>query len=49
MKKHITIGVGDTATTAKEFIDAWKLAEGGITENESSRTSFWRGIRYQTR
>ena len=34
MKKQIKIGVGDAATTAKEFIDAWKLAERGETVQE---------------
>ena len=34
MKKQITIGVGDAATTAKEFIDAWKLAERGESVQE---------------
>jgi hypothetical protein len=29
MKKQIRIGVGDAATTAKGFIDAWKKAEQG--------------------
>jgi len=29
MKKQIKIGVGDAATTAKDFIAAWKLAERG--------------------
>ena len=29
MKKQITIGVGDATTTAKGFLDAWKLAEHG--------------------
>ena len=29
MKKQIKIGVGDVATTAKDFIEAWKLAERG--------------------
>ena len=31
MKKQITIGVGEAATTAKELLDAWKLAERGET------------------
>jgi hypothetical protein len=31
MKKQITIGVGEAATTAKEFIDAWKAADRGDT------------------
>jgi hypothetical protein len=34
MKKQITIGVGEAATTAKEFIDAWKFAERGETVQE---------------
>ena len=34
MKKQITIGVGEAATTAKEFIDAWKLAERGEAVQE---------------
>ncbi len=29
MKKQIKIGVGDAATTAKGFIDAWQRAECG--------------------
>jgi predicted transcriptional regulator len=29
MKKHIQIGVGDSAITAKGFIDAWRRAERG--------------------
>ena len=29
MKKQIKIGVGDAATTAKGFIDAWQRAERG--------------------
>jgi predicted transcriptional regulator len=29
MKKQIKIGVADAATTAKDFIDAWKRAERG--------------------
>ena len=35
MKKQITIGVGEPATTAKEFIDAWKLAERGEKVQEN--------------
>ena len=27
MKKEIQIGIGDSAKTAKGFIDAWKRAE----------------------
>ena len=40
MKKQITIGVGESATTAKEFIDAWKLAERGETVQEKHRLHF---------
>ena len=40
MKKQITIGVGEAATTAKEFIDAWKLAERGKTVQEKHRLHF---------
>ena len=40
MKKQITIGVGDAADTAKEFIDAWKLAERGETVQEQHRLHF---------
>jgi predicted transcriptional regulator len=40
MKKQITIGVGGAATTAKEFIDAWKLAERGETVQEKHRLHF---------
>ena len=40
MKKQITIGVGEAATTAKEFIDAWKLAERGETVEEKHRLHF---------
>ena len=40
MKKQITIGVGEVATTAKEFIDAWKLAERGETVQEKHRLHF---------
>jgi len=40
MKKPITIGVGEAATTAKEFIDAWKLAERGETVEEKHRLHF---------
>ena len=29
MKKQINIGVADAATTARDFIDAWKRAERG--------------------
>ena len=40
MKKQITIGVGGAATTAKEFIDAWKLAEHSETVQEKNRLHF---------
>lgn len=40
MKKQITIGVGEAATTAKEFIDTWKLAERGETVQEKHRLHF---------
>ena len=40
MKKQITIGVGDAAATAKEFIDAWKLAERGEKVQEKNRLHF---------
>ena len=40
MKKQITIGVGEAATTAKEFIDAWKLAERGESVQEKNRLHF---------
>ena len=40
MKKQITIGVGDAATTAKEFIDAWKRAERGETVQEKNWLHF---------
>ena len=40
MKKQISIRVGDAATTAKEFIDAWKLAESGETVQEKHRLYF---------
>jgi predicted transcriptional regulator len=40
MKKQITIGVGDAASTAKEFIDTWKLAESGEAIQEKHRLHF---------
>ena len=40
MKKQITIGVGDAVTTAKGFIDAWKLAESGEKVKEKHRLHF---------
>ena len=44
MKKQITIGVGDAATTAKEFIDACKLAESGEALQEKHRLHLHRGM-----
>ena len=40
MQKQTTIGVGDAVITAKEFIDAWKLAERGETVQEENRLHF---------
>ena len=40
MKKQITIGVGDTSTTAKEFIDVWKRAERGEAVQEKNWLHF---------
>ena len=40
MKKQITIDVGEAATTAKEFIDAWKLAECEEMVQEKHRLHF---------
>jgi len=40
MKKQITIGVGEATTTAKEFIDAWKLAGRGEAVQEKHRLHF---------
>ena len=40
MKKEITIGVDEAATTAKEFIKAWKLAERGEAVQEKHRLHF---------
>ena len=40
MKKQITIGIGDATTTAKEFIDAWKLSESGEAVQEKHRVYF---------
>jgi predicted transcriptional regulator len=40
MKNQIKIGVGDAATTAKDFIEAWKLAEHGETVQEKHRLHF---------
>ena len=40
LKKQITIGVGEATTTAKEFIDAWKLAGRGEAVQEKHRLHF---------
>jgi len=40
MKKQITIGVSDAATTAREFIEAWKRAERDETVQEKNRLHF---------
>ena len=40
MKKQIKIGVGDAASTAKDFIDAWKLAERGEKVQEKNMLHF---------
>ncbi len=40
MKKQISIEIGDAATTAKEFIDVWKLAERGEKVQEQHRLHF---------
>ena len=39
-KRQIAIGVGDGETTAKEFIDTWKLAERGEAVQEKHRLHF---------
>jgi predicted transcriptional regulator len=40
MKKQITIGIGSAATTARGFIDAWKLADSGEAVQEKHRLHF---------
>ena len=40
MKKDIHIGIGDSITTAKGFIDAWKKAE----KNDKVETEHTRSI-----
>jgi len=40
MKKGIHIGIGDSATTAKGFIDAWKRAERGERVEAEHRLNF---------
>jgi predicted transcriptional regulator len=40
MKKEIRIGVGDSVSTAKGFIDAWKSAERGEKIEVEQRLDF---------
>jgi len=40
MKKRIQIGVGRDASTAKDFIDAWKRAERGEEVDVRQRLNF---------
>ena len=40
MKKQIKIGVGDATSTAKDFIDVWKLAERGEKVQEKNMLHF---------
>ena len=40
MKKQIKIGVGDAVTTAKDFVEAWKLAERGEKVQERNMLHF---------
>ena len=40
MAKEIHIGVGDSASTAKGFIDAWKRAEQGEKVKTEQRLNF---------
>ena len=40
MKKRIRIGVGQAASTAKDFIDAWKRAECGKKVDVRQRLNF---------
>jgi predicted transcriptional regulator len=40
MRKGIQIGIGDSATTAKGFIDAWKRAERGERLEAEHRLDF---------
>ncbi|MBW2330741.1 MAG: MarR family transcriptional regulator [Deltaproteobacteria bacterium] len=40
MAKEIHIGVGDSASTAKSFIDAWKRAERGEKVKAEQRLNF---------
>ena len=40
MKRQIKIGVSDAVTTAKDFIEAWKLAERGEKVQEKNMLHF---------
>jgi predicted transcriptional regulator len=40
MKKQIRIGVSDSVTTAKDFIDAWKRAEDGKSVEAEYKLTF---------
>lgn len=40
MKKEIQIGIGDSVSTAKGFIDAWKRADRGGKVKEEHRLDF---------
>lgn len=40
MKKQIKIGVADAVTTARDFIDAWKLAERGKSIKSEHKLNF---------
>ena len=40
MKKQIKTGVGDAVTTAKDFVEAWKLAERGEKVQERNMLHF---------
>ena len=40
MKKQIKIVVGDAVTTAKDFVEAWKLAERGEKVQERNMLHF---------
>ncbi len=40
MKKEIQIGIGDSASTAKGFIDTWKRVESGVKVKTEERLDF---------
>ena len=40
MKRQIKIGVGDAVTTARDFIEAWKLAKRGEKVQEKNMLHF---------